>query len=114
MYEIKSIGKYNDISDDIDRRISIIECDCFDPQSIESMVQKTNVIVTTVGPYAKYGENLIKACCKYGVDYVDLTGEFSWVKRMIEKDARRSHARIVNFGGAVTAWVMMSMLMKIW
>ena len=106
LYEIKNIGKYNDIKDDIDRRISIIECDAFTPEKVESMIQKTSVVVTTVGPYAKYGENIINACCKYGVDYVDLTGEFSWVKRMINKyndDAIRSHARIVNFGGCVAA-----------
>ena len=106
LYEIKSTGKYNDIKDDIDKRISIIECDAFTPKSVEAMIQKTSVVVTTVGPYAKYGENIINACCKYGVDYVDLTGEFSWVKRMINKyddDARRSHARIVNFGGCVAA-----------
>jgi len=106
LYEIKHKGKYEDIKDDIDSRISIIECDCFDVDSVEAMIQKTSVVVSTVGPYAKYGENIITACCKYGVDYVDLTGEFGWVKRMILKhgqDAKRSHARIINFGGCVAA-----------
>merc|ERR1712039_161899 len=70
------------------------------------MVQKTSAIITTVGPYAKYGENLIAACCKYGVDYVDLTGEFHWVKQMhlkYDAEAKRSHSRIINFGGCVAA-----------
>ena len=98
--------RYQDIGDEIKSRITMIECDCFVPQSVESMVQKTSAIVTTVGPYAKYGDNLVAACCKYGVDYVDLTGEFQWVKRMMNRydaEAKRSHARIVNFGGCVAA-----------
>jgi len=63
-------------------------------------------VITTVGPYARYGENLIAACCKYGVDYIDLTGEFEWAKRMTNKyneEAKRSSARIVNFGGFVSS-----------
>jgi len=99
-------SRYQDIAQEIETRVKLIECDCFDTKSVESMVQKTSAVVTTVGPYAKYGENLIAACCKYGVDYVDLTGEFHWVKRMMNKydsEAKRSHARIVNFGGCVAA-----------
>ena len=32
----------------------MIECDAFDPKSIELMIHKTLNVVTTAGPYAKF------------------------------------------------------------
>ena len=49
-----------------------------DSNNIESLVKltsKTKVICTTVGPYAKYGTNLVEACIRSGTDYCDITGE---------------------------------------
>ena len=40
------------------------------------------MVVTTVGPYALYGEPLVAACAAAGTDYVDLTGEPEFVDRM--------------------------------
>jgi short subunit dehydrogenase-like uncharacterized protein len=59
-------------------------------------------VLSTVGPYALYGEPLVKACAETGTDYCDLTGEAQWIRRMIhgyEKAARRSGARIVHSCG---------------
>jgi short subunit dehydrogenase-like uncharacterized protein len=39
-------------------------------------------VITTVGPYMRYGEPLVAACAKAGTDYVDLTGEPEFVDRM--------------------------------
>jgi short subunit dehydrogenase-like uncharacterized protein len=55
-----------------------------------------------VGPYALYGEPLVKVCAATGTDYCDLTGEVQWVRRMIrsyEGAARKSGARIVHCCG---------------
>jgi short subunit dehydrogenase-like uncharacterized protein len=59
-------------------------------------------VISTVGPYALYGEPLVKACAETGTDYCDLTGEVQWIRRMIhgyEKTARKSGARIVHCCG---------------
>ena len=66
------------------------------------MVQSAKVVITVVGPYAELGEPIVAACVKHGVDYVDLTGESPWVKRMIDKysvQAIGSGARIVHSCG---------------
>ncbi len=76
--------------------------DAADEAQLSDIAQKTKVIVSTVGPYALYGELLIKVCVKYGCDYCDLTGEIQWYKRMVdkyEKDAKKSGARIVHCCG---------------
>ena len=48
---------------------------------MKKLVKNTKVILTTVGPYQKYGELLIKNCCLYGTSYVDITGEINFVKK---------------------------------
>jgi short subunit dehydrogenase-like uncharacterized protein len=66
------------------------------------MCEKTELVISTVGPYALYGELLVKTCCQLGTDYCDLTGEPQWIRRMIsryEDDAKRTGARIVNCCG---------------
>ena len=66
------------------------------------MAAQAQVIISTVGPYLKYGEPLIKACAENGTDYVDLTGEALFIKDMLDKyqqTAKDSGARIVNSCG---------------
>ena len=43
------------------------------------MVNQSKVIVSTVGPYAKYGSKLVAVCAHYGTNYCDITGEHKWV-----------------------------------
>lgn len=42
------------------------------------------VLVSTAGPFARYGSNVVAACVDKGTHYTDITGEIAWVKRMIE------------------------------
>lgn len=42
-------------------------------------------MVTTVGPFAKYGSALVAACAASGTGYVDSTGESPWVRDMIDQ-----------------------------
>jgi short subunit dehydrogenase-like uncharacterized protein len=80
----------------------LIEADASDPASIDAMVARARVIITTVGPYLLYGEPLVAACAKSGTDYVDLSGEPPFMWDMIEKyndAAKASGARIVHSCG---------------
>jgi short subunit dehydrogenase-like uncharacterized protein len=38
-----------------------------------------------VGPFALYGEAVIKACVEHKTDYADITGEVFWVQDMMRK-----------------------------
>lgn len=73
------------IDENAEERFELIVCDCHSTADVEAMVRRTSCVVTTVGPFAKYGERVISACCKYGVDYVDICAEYFWVRRMINK-----------------------------
>ena len=81
---------------------NILIADSDDQESIDQLVQKTRVILTAVGPYARYGSGLVAACAKHGTHYCDLTGEVYWMRRMIEEYssmAKDSGAKIVHTCG---------------
>ena len=48
------------------------------------MVNETKLVISTAGPYIKYGSKLVAVCAHYGTDYCDITGEVYWVRKMIE------------------------------
>ncbi|MHA7680076.1 saccharopine dehydrogenase family protein [Cupriavidus sp. PET2-C1] len=82
--------------------LPIIVADAADEAQLRALCAQTRVVVSTVGPYALYGEPLIKVCAASGTDYCDLAGETQWIKRMIEKyeaTAQQSGARIVHCCG---------------
>jgi len=83
-------------------RLPIVVAEAADADALEALCGQTRVVISTVGPYALYGEPLVKACAETGTDYCDLTGEVQWIRRMIhayEKTARKSGARIVHCCG---------------
>jgi len=78
--------------------LPLLTADAGDESSLNSLCEQTRVIVSTVGPYALYGEPLVKVCAATGTDYCDLTGEVQWVERMITRyqgQAGKTGARIV-------------------
>lgn len=82
--------------------LSLLTADSHDPDSLRSLVGRTRVIITTVGPYAKYGSELVAACVESGTHYCDLAGEVQWMRKMIDRHeaaAKKSGARIVHACG---------------
>lgn len=76
----------------------LIEADADEPQTLRDMVESTQVVLTTVGPYQLYGNQLVALCAELGTDYVDLCGEPAWMHKMInqhQEAAQKSGARIV-------------------
>ena len=68
----------------LNQNIPIIIADSFDDDSLTKMSKRTKVICTTVGPYAKYGSQLVKSCVKSKTHYCDLAGEAQWIRKMID------------------------------
>jgi short subunit dehydrogenase-like uncharacterized protein len=83
-------------------KIEIMVCDADNESQLRDLCSKTKVVCSTVGPYALYGNTLVKVCAETGTDYCDLTGEVQWIERMItqhEATAKASGARIVHCCG---------------
>ncbi len=81
--------------------------DCFTVDTskaevVKEVVGRTRLIISTVGPYALYGESVIAACAQLGTHYTDITGEVDFIARMSERyagEATTSGARLVSFCG---------------
>jgi short subunit dehydrogenase-like uncharacterized protein len=81
---------------------TVLMADVEDPESLAELAAATTAVITTVGPYAQFGEPLVQACAEAGTHYVDLTGEPQFVWQMRERwheVALRTGARIVNSCG---------------
>ncbi|GLZ05871.1 saccharopine dehydrogenase [Actinomadura sp. NBRC 104412] len=84
------------------KELPLLHADSTDVASLEHVARASRVVVSTVGPYVRYGEPLVAACAKAGTDYLDLTGEPTFVNRMYVKyhaEAVRSGARLVHACG---------------
>ena len=80
----------------------LLVADAADATALAKVAEAARVIVSTVGPYALYGEPLVAACTAAGADYVDLTGEPEFVDRIwlgYHQKARESGARLVHCCG---------------
>jgi short subunit dehydrogenase-like uncharacterized protein len=98
----RNAARLEALSASLSRPVPIVVADAHDDAAIDRLVADTRVVLTTAGPYTRYGEPLLRACVTRGVDYVDITGETVWVRRMIDRYHDRavlSGARIVPFCG---------------
>ncbi len=82
--------------------LELILADSFDHEALAALASRTKVVLTTVGPYALYGSDLVAACVEAGTHYCDLAGEVHWIRKMIDRHqarAQQTGARIVHCCG---------------
>ena len=96
----RSAGKLAAVRDEVGAPgdTPLVVTDSADGASLQALIAQTRLVLTTVGPYQLYGNELVAACAAAGVDYVDLCGEPAWMRKMIdahEAGAKTSGARIV-------------------
>ncbi|MBT8092849.1 MAG: saccharopine dehydrogenase NADP-binding domain-containing protein [Gammaproteobacteria bacterium] len=82
--------------------LPMLLADSFDREALSALAARTRVVLTTVGPYALFGSDLVEACVEHGTHYCDLAGEVQWIRKMIDQHherARETGARIVHCCG---------------
>ncbi|WP_344827496.1 saccharopine dehydrogenase family protein [Actinocorallia longicatena] len=95
-------AKLEAVRDGLGLDLPLLHADADDPGTLEDLARQTRLVITTVGPYIKHGEPLVAACARNGTDYVDLTGEPTFVDLMYvryHRQAEASGARIVHACG---------------
>jgi short subunit dehydrogenase-like uncharacterized protein len=95
-------GKLEALRDRLGVDVQLLGADISDLASLRRLAEASRVVVTTVGPYLRYGEPVVAACAEAGADYVDLTGEPEFVDRMYVRHhatAERTGARLVHACG---------------
>lgn len=84
------------------RNLPLLIADSSKPDTLRPLVSCTRVILSTVGPFVRYGTPLVELCALYGTDYCDITGETDWVRSTIDRFDDIAHStgsRIVHFTG---------------
>ncbi|MBJ8348128.1 trans-acting enoyl reductase family protein [Antrihabitans sp. YC2-6] len=59
--------------------------DAADPASVAAVVRRGDVLVSTVGPFLKYGEPAVCAAAEVGAHYFDSTGEGPFIRDVFER-----------------------------
>jgi len=59
--------------------------DVADPPSVAALVERGDVLVTTVGPFARWGQPAAAAATTKGAHYIDSTGEPSFIREVFER-----------------------------
>jgi short subunit dehydrogenase-like uncharacterized protein len=82
--------------------VGLLIADVADPPSLVEVARQTRVVLSTVGPFARYGEPVVRACVEEGAHYVDITGEPAFVDMTLERYddmARERGVRVVSCCG---------------
>src|SRR5947209_14358943 len=69
-----------------------------DQAALDAMASRTRVILSTAGPFALYSQGVVDACVRHRTHYVDITGETTWVRSLIDRydaQAAQDGTRIV-------------------
>ena len=60
------------------------------PGSVRALVERGDVLVTTVGPYLRFGEPALDAAVDGGAHYFDATGEGPFIRRVFDEYGARA------------------------
>ena len=77
--------KLDQIKSDFNLECDVVVADGGDLEGLKSLASLTKVVLSTAGPFARYGSLLVQACVENGTHYTDITGENHWVKGLINK-----------------------------
>lgn len=80
----------------------VVVADAQDAKAIDALARNARVVLSTAGPFALYGSELVAACVRHGTHYVDITGETPWVRGLIDAHhakAAKDGTRIIPFCG---------------
>ena len=94
--------KLQSVCDKLSLGCNIFIADGDDSEALDKITSSTKVVISTAGPFHRYGSKMVASCVKNGAHYVDITGENFWVREMIAKhheEAKRKGVRIISACG---------------
>ena len=92
--------------------------DVGDAGSLAEAMTGVGVVLSTIGPFARYGGPVIDACLAAGVSYVDIANEWSAVRSLLDRD-EAANARSVTlvtgagFGPAATETLVLRLVERL-
>ncbi|KAI7862505.1 saccharopine dehydrogenase [Spinellus fusiger] len=75
------------------RTVDLLVADINAPETLETVFSQTRVVMNMVGPFMQYGKPIVEACLKEHTHYVDISGEYTWIKYMVDHYHTRAMAQ---------------------
>jgi short subunit dehydrogenase-like uncharacterized protein len=72
--------------------LEIAVADVADPASVRALVAADDVLVSTVGPFSRFGRPAVDAAIDARAHYLDSTGEGAFIRTVFEDDGPRAQA----------------------
>ena len=89
----RNLIKLQKVAEDHQAKVEILLADSDDESALDNLTSRTRVILSTTGPFHRYGSKLVASCIKNNAHYVDITGENFWVKGLIDKHHAEASAK---------------------
>ncbi len=80
----RSRSSLDDLSLELGGGLDIAVADVGDPPSVHELLAPGDVMLSTVGPFSRWGAPAIEAAIAAGVPYLDSTGEPAFIRRVFE------------------------------
>eukprot|EP01080_Neovahlkampfia_damariscottae_P012686 gene12686-6580_t len=96
--EIKLKAVQKQLEEKFKKKIPIITASIEDEKSLLDICSSTKILINCVGPFEKFGEIVVKTCIETGCHYLDINGEPSFIKRIInkyDKEAKKKGVLII-------------------
>ena len=94
----RNLSKLENVASNFSTNVEILVADADDEKGLKDICSRSKVVLSTAGPFHRYGSKLVAICIENDTHYVDITGENFWVKGLIEKhhkEAARKGIRII-------------------
>jgi len=89
----RNLIKLEKVAKENQTNVEILIADSGDEKALDNLTSRARVILSTTGPFHRYGSKLVASCIKNHTHYVDITGENFWVKGLIEKHHKEASAK---------------------
>ena len=94
--------KLKSLAATLSRPVDILVAESTDKKALNHLTKQSKLVVNLAGPFAKYAPHLIASCVENRCNYIDITGEATFIGEMIElhhQQAQKSGVRIIPFCG---------------
>jgi short subunit dehydrogenase-like uncharacterized protein len=81
----RSRDKLEALAEELGGGLETAVADVSDPPSVSALVEKGDVLVTTVGPFTRWGGPAVAAATTAGAHYLDSTGEPGFIREVFER-----------------------------
>ena len=71
----RNLTKLKKVAEDNQTKVEILIADSDDESALDHLTSRAKVILSTTGPFHRYGSKLVASCIKNHAHYVDITGE---------------------------------------